>query len=45
MLEGSRTVASIARDVGYGSESALSTAFKRTMGVSPRDDRKPLGTV
>ncbi|MGW5561245.1 AraC family transcriptional regulator [Micromonospora sp. NPDC003944] len=33
---GSDTVASIAQSVGYGSESALSVAFKRTTGLSPR---------
>ena len=33
---GDDTVAVIARDVGYGSESALSTAFKRVTGTSPR---------
>jgi AraC-like DNA-binding protein len=30
------TVAAIAHAVGYGSESALSTAFKRITGLSPR---------
>ncbi|MFE9694920.1 cupin domain-containing protein [Micromonospora sp. NPDC005806] len=30
------TLSSIARAVGYGSESALSVAFKRTTGLSPR---------
>ncbi|MFI7520116.1 AraC family transcriptional regulator [Micromonospora globbae] len=30
------TMSSIARAVGYGSESALSVAFKRTTGLSPR---------
>jgi AraC-like DNA-binding protein len=30
------TVAAIAHRVGYGSESALSTAFKRVTGTSPR---------
>ncbi|MBL7259232.1 AraC family transcriptional regulator [Paractinoplanes lichenicola] len=30
------TVAAIARSVGYGSESALSNAFKRVTGMSPR---------
>ncbi|MEI5011081.1 AraC family transcriptional regulator [Streptomyces sp. PmtA] len=39
LREGGGTVASIAREVGYGSESALSTAFKRVVGVSPRDYR------
>ncbi|GAA2592006.1 AraC family transcriptional regulator [Winogradskya consettensis] len=34
------TVAVIARDIGYGSESALSVAFKRAMGVSPAAYRR-----
>ncbi|XVU30534.1 AraC family transcriptional regulator [Actinoplanes sp. CA-054009] len=33
------TVATIAHQVGYASESALSTAFKRVTGRSPRDYR------
>ncbi|MET8999809.1 AraC family transcriptional regulator [Amycolatopsis sp. NPDC004169] len=33
------TIASIARQVGYGSAFALSAAFKREFGVSPRDYR------
>lgn len=33
---GDDTLAGIARAVGYGSESALSVAFKRTTGLSPR---------
>ncbi|MEU4712482.1 AraC family transcriptional regulator [Micromonospora purpureochromogenes] len=33
---GGDTVATIARAVGYGSESAFSVAFKRTTGLSPR---------
>jgi AraC-like DNA-binding protein len=36
------TVATIARAVGYSSESALSVAFKRTTGRSPRDYRSQL---
>lgn len=39
LRESGGTVASIARDVGYGSESALSTAFKRVVGVSPGEYR------
>lgn len=39
LRQGSDTVATIARAVGYGSESALSTAFKRVTGISPRDYR------
>jgi AraC-like DNA-binding protein len=33
-------VASLARSVGYTSESAFSNAFKRTMGVAPRRYRE-----
>lgn len=33
------TVASVAHEVGYGSPFALSTAFKRAYGVSPREHR------
>ncbi|MDG6107700.1 AraC family transcriptional regulator [Dactylosporangium aurantiacum] len=39
------TVATIARAVGYGSESALSVAFKRTTGRSPRAYRSRLTTT
>ncbi|MGC4756712.1 AraC family transcriptional regulator [Micromonospora trifolii] len=39
---GSDTVATIAQSVGYGSESALSVAFKRTTGLSPRAYRTEL---
>ncbi|MEW2430950.1 AraC family transcriptional regulator [Micromonospora sp. NPDC047644] len=38
----SDTVATIAQAVGYGSESALSVAFKRTTGLSPRAYRAEL---
>jgi AraC-like DNA-binding protein len=40
LRRGDGTVAAIARAVGYGSESALSTAFKRETGLSPRDYRR-----
>ncbi|MFH8443371.1 cupin domain-containing protein [Streptomyces sp. NPDC018026] len=33
---GTDTLATIARAVGYGSESALSSAFRRVTGISPR---------
>ncbi|MER5992935.1 helix-turn-helix transcriptional regulator [Streptomyces viridosporus] len=33
------TIGAIARRVGYGSAFALSTAFKRTYGVSPQEWR------
>ena len=36
LRRGDDTVALIAREVGYGSESALSNAFKRITGTSPR---------
>jgi AraC-like DNA-binding protein len=32
-------VAAVARQVGYGSAFALSTAFKRVRGVSPQEYR------
>lgn len=34
------TIGSVARKVGYGSAFALSTAFKRVYGISPRDHRE-----
>ncbi|MFJ3098373.1 helix-turn-helix transcriptional regulator [Streptomyces hydrogenans] len=34
------TVAELARTVGYGSESALSVAFRRVMGIAPGDHRR-----
>jgi len=37
---GDDTLATIALAVGYGSESALSTAFKRITGSSPREYRR-----
>ncbi|MER6977478.1 AraC family transcriptional regulator [Streptomyces carpinensis] len=40
LREGGGTLASIARSVGYGSESALSVAFKRVLGMPPGDYRK-----
>lgn len=48
-LQGSeRTIAQIAEEVGYGSEAALSRAFKRETGASPtewRRDRRDAGIV
>ncbi|MFJ9683152.1 AraC family transcriptional regulator [Streptomyces sp. NPDC101194] len=40
LREGGATLTSIAHSVGYGSESALSVAFKRVRGRSPGDYRK-----
>ncbi|MEV0175519.1 AraC family transcriptional regulator [Streptomyces sp. NPDC050803] len=39
LRESEATLAAIAHAVGYGSDSALSTAFKRVMGTSPREYR------
>jgi AraC-like DNA-binding protein len=39
LLEPDATVASVALRVGYGTPFALSVAFKREMGTSPRDYR------
>jgi AraC-like DNA-binding protein len=39
------TLSTIARAVGYGSESALSLAFKRTTGLSPRAYRTGFASV
>jgi AraC-like DNA-binding protein len=35
LLGGPKTLAEIAAEVGYGSEAALSRAFKKTVGVAP----------
>ncbi|WP_217914543.1 AraC family transcriptional regulator [Miltoncostaea marina] len=40
LLEPGATVGSVARQVGYGSPFALSTAFKRIRGVSPQEHRR-----
>ncbi len=39
LREPGATIGSVARQVGYGSPFALSTAFKRVRGLSPRDHR------
>ncbi|MEU1548454.1 AraC family transcriptional regulator [Nocardia sp. NPDC005745] len=39
LQESDATIEAIARQVGYGSAFALSTAFKRHFGLSPRDHR------
>jgi AraC-like DNA-binding protein len=41
LREPETTVADVARQVGYASPYALSTAFKRVRGISPRDHRTP----
>ncbi len=40
LREPAATIATVARDVGYGSAFALSTAFKRSRGVSPHHYRR-----
>ncbi|WP_248965616.1 AraC family transcriptional regulator [Sphaerisporangium perillae] len=39
LREPDATVGAVARQVGYGSSFALSTAFKRVRGISPREHR------
>lgn len=39
LLEPGTTIGSVARQVGYGTPFALSAAFKRERGISPRDHR------
>lgn len=43
LLQPDATVARVARQVGYGSPFALSTAFKRAYGRSPREHRSETG--
>jgi AraC-like DNA-binding protein len=45
LREPGATVGSVAPQVGYGSAFALSTAFKRVRGVSPREHRARAATV
>ncbi|MEW2371260.1 AraC family transcriptional regulator [Streptomyces sp. NPDC006656] len=45
LREPDATVATVARRVGYGSAFALSTAFKRVRGVSPREFRTGSGAA
>ena len=39
LREPAATIGSVARKVGYGSSFALSTAFKRVRGITPREHR------
>ncbi|MBV9847609.1 MAG: helix-turn-helix transcriptional regulator, partial [Kutzneria sp.] len=39
LRETDATISAVARQVGYGSAFALSTAFKRAKGVSPQQYR------
>jgi AraC-like DNA-binding protein len=43
LLEPGATVGSVAHEVGYGSPFALSAAFKRVSGISPRQHRAAAG--
>jgi AraC-like DNA-binding protein len=45
LREPSATVGAVARQVGYGSSFALSTAFKRVRGVSPQHFRAALNQL
>ncbi|WP_067469350.1 AraC family transcriptional regulator [Nocardia amamiensis] len=45
LQESDATIEAIARQVGYGSAFALSTAFKRHFGVSPRDHRQGITPI
>jgi AraC-like DNA-binding protein len=39
LREPEATIGAVARQVGYGSPFALSTAFKRVRGISPQEHR------
>jgi AraC-like DNA-binding protein len=43
LREPSATISKVAREVGYGTPFALSAAFKRVRGVSPREYRLAAG--
>ncbi len=45
LREPDATVGAVARQVGYGSAFALSTAFKRVRGISPREHRIGVGST
>lgn len=48
LTSGAQSLAQIADDVGYGSETALSRAFKRQVGISPaqwRKGQRPLSRI
>jgi AraC-like DNA-binding protein len=40
LLERDATIESVARQVGYSTPFALSTAFKRVRGISPQSHRR-----
>ncbi len=45
LLEPGATIGSVAEQVGYGSPFALSAAFKRLRGISPREHRAAAATA
>ena len=45
LADGATKVATVGREVGYGSEAAFSRAFKKTVGVSPARWRTDPGSV
>ncbi|MEV0970760.1 AraC family transcriptional regulator [Microtetraspora glauca] len=45
LRESDATIGAVAGQVGYGSAFALSTAFKRVRGVSPREYRRTAGAA
>ncbi|MBT0768259.1 AraC family transcriptional regulator [Kineosporia sp. J2-2] len=45
LLHTGRSVSDVAAEVGYGSDSAFSTAFRRVVGVSPRNFRDEHRTI
>ncbi|AHH99909.1 hypothetical protein KALB_6550 [Kutzneria albida DSM 43870] len=44
LREPDATIGAVARQVGYGSSFALSTAFKRVHGMSPQEHRRAVTT-
>ena len=44
LRDGSEGVATIAAEIGYESEAAFSRAFKKSVGVSPAEWRRPKGS-
>jgi AraC-like DNA-binding protein len=44
LSSGSANIATVAAEIGYGSEAAFSRAFKRTVGLSPSAHRRRLTT-
>ena len=45
LLEPGTTIGAVAQEVGYGSAFALSAAFKRVRGVSPKAHRQASAAI